>query len=49
MWIVQELLRKGMEALSQAEVASALQIFFNLGDLHGVWSPQRSIQQAWNH
>lgn len=38
-WMVQGLLQKGMEALSQAEVASALQIFFNLGDLRGVCPP----------
>ena len=35
----QELLRKGMEALSQAEVASALQVFFNLGCLREVPPP----------
>lgn len=33
---MQELLLGGMEAVSQAEVASALQVFFNLGDLPGV-------------
>ena len=33
MWEVQELLQKGMDALSQAEVASALQVYFNLGEL----------------
>jgi hypothetical protein len=32
-WEVQELLQKGMDALSQAEVASALQVYFNLGEL----------------
>ncbi len=30
---LQELLQKGMDALSQAEVASALQVYFNLGEL----------------
>lgn len=33
---LQELLRKGMEALSQAEVGSALQVYFNLGELKEV-------------
>lgn len=31
-----ELLRSGVEAQSQADVASALQVFFNLGTLHAV-------------
>lgn len=35
---LQELLRKGMEALSQAEVGSALQVYFNLGELKEVRS-----------
>jgi hypothetical protein len=33
---LQELLQKGMDALSQAEVASALQVYFNLGELKEV-------------
>ena len=32
----QKLLRKGMESLSQAEVGSALQVYFNLGELREV-------------
>lgn len=32
----QELLRKGMVALSQAEVGSALQVYCNLGELKEV-------------
>lgn len=34
--IVQEALRRGMESLSQAEVGSALQVYFNLGQLRQV-------------
>ena len=33
---VQEALRKGMDSLSQAEVGSALQVYFNLGQLRQV-------------
>jgi len=33
---VQEALRRGMESLSQAEVGSALQVYFNLGQLRQV-------------
>ena len=41
MWEVQDLLQKGMDALSQAEVASALQVYFNLGELTEVGPPLR--------
>ena len=34
--VVQEALRRGMESLSQAEVGSALQVYFNLGQLRQV-------------
>jgi hypothetical protein len=41
---LQELLQKGMDALSQAEVASALQVYFNLGELTEV-SPALSLNR----
>jgi len=34
--VAQEALRRGMESLSQAEVGSALQVYFNLGQLRQV-------------
>ena len=37
--LIQEALRKGMESLSQAEVGSALQVYFNLGQLRQVSPP----------
>lgn len=44
-WEVQELLQKGMDALSQAEVASALQVYFNLGELTEV-GPALSLNRS---
>ena len=38
--VLQEALRRGMESLSQAEVGSALQVYFNMGQL-------RQVRAAW--
>ena len=43
----QEALRRGMESLSQAEVGSALQVYFNLGQLRQVRSAESSLAALW--
>ena len=44
---MQEALRKGMDSLSQAEVGSALQVYFNLGQLRQVSPPQWCSSCSW--
>jgi hypothetical protein len=46
---LQEALSRGLESLSQAEVGSALQIFFNLQELSQVrWYRQARLQYLEN-
>lgn len=45
---MQDALKRGMESLSQAEVGSALQVYFNLGELKQVRCLLQSRQQPSN-